>query len=213
MTWGEAAASHLRGGDDAVMAMLVDRLPAMPPASGDALFRSLLNAIVGQQISGRAADTIIGQIIALLGDATPHAVMAARDEDLRGCGLSGAKQRALQDLAARILDGRLDLCALAGLPDEGVAAQLIAVRGIGRWTVDMFLIFGLGRPDVLPVGDYGLRAGARRLYGLETLPGAAELQRLARPWHPYASAATWYIWRYLDTPLRDFPDERLMGGS
>jgi DNA-3-methyladenine glycosylase II len=139
------------------------------------------------------------RVTALLGDPpSAEAIARASDEELRSCGLSAAKQRAIRDLAAHALDGRLDLAALPDMPDEQVVAQLVAVRGIGRWTADMFLIFALGRPDVLPVGDLGVRSAVRASYSLAALPTATELHALAAPWRPYASAATIYLWRSLD---------------
>jgi DNA-3-methyladenine glycosylase II len=114
---------------------------------------------------------------------------------LRPLGLSAAKAQAILDLAARARDGRLPLDRLAQLSDEEIAAGLTAVRGIGVWTAEMFLIFGVGRLDVLPVGDLGLRAGVQERYGLEGLPGALRLREIAEPWRPYRSIATWYVWR------------------
>src|SRR5262249_10501716 len=126
---------------------------------------------------------------------TPRAVLAAPDETLRAAGLSAGKVRALRDLAERVHGGEVPLTKLHTHDDEEVIRLLLPVRGIGRWTAEMFLIFSLVRLDVLPVADYGLRAGARNQYGLEELPGRQELEELAQPWRPYRTIATWYFWR------------------
>ena len=132
-----------------------------------------------------------------VGDAgiTPASMTALGEAGLRPQGLSGSKARAILDLAERVADGRLPLGRLEELNDEDLRARLIAVRGIGDWTADMFLIFGLGRLDILPVGDFGLRAGVKDLFKLEELPGPKQVRELAEPWQPYRSVATWYVWR------------------
>ncbi len=160
-------------------------------------FHVLVRAIIAQMISTAAALTIAGRLEALLGQQgfTPEGLLALDEQRIRSVGLSGAKARALLDLAARVQDGRLPIDDLPRLSDEEAIARLVEVRGIGVWTAEMYLIFSLGRADVLPVGDFGLRAGVRECYGLEELPGRAELRRIAEPWRPYRSIATWYIWR------------------
>ena len=157
----------------------------------------LVRSIVSQLISTAAARTIYGRLEAALGEAgvTPAALIAMGHDDIRKQGLSNAKAQGILDLAGRSSDGRLALDRLAGMSDADIATQLVAVRGIGVWTAEMFLIFGLGRPDVLPVGDLGLRAGIQTVYALEALPNAAEVRRIAEPWAPYRSIATWYMWR------------------
>jgi DNA-3-methyladenine glycosylase II len=162
-------------------------------------FAALVRAIVAQQISTRAANSIRARLEEALAPAgvVPAAVLARPEEMLRGAGLSAAKARSLRDLAEHVHDGRLPLDQLHELTDEDVIACLIPVRGIGRWTAQMFLIFSLGRLDVLPVADLGLRVGVQRQYGLEEVPDTATLERLARPWQPYRSVATWYFWRSL----------------
>ena len=126
---------------------------------------------------------------------TPDTLLALGEEKLRAQGLSSAKTRAILDLSTRTKEGTLPLLALPEMEDQQVIEHLTAVRGIGVWTAEMFLIFCLGRTDVLPVGDLGLRAGVQQQYGLEELPGGAELRQLAEPWRPYRSIATWYMWR------------------
>ncbi len=134
---------------------------------------------------------------------TPKELLAADPEELRGVGLSRAKVAFLRDLAEHVEDGELRLDELAELPDEEVAAQLIAVKGLGPWTVDMFMIFHLGRPDILPVGDLGVRRAAQILHGMDELPTPAELTALAEPWRPYRSLASLYLWRSLDNTPAD----------
>lgn len=125
-------------------------------------------------------------------------VLAASEDDLRSCGLSTAKIRAVHDLALHVIDGRLPLDRFERMPDEAIIEALIAVRGIGPWTAQMFLMFRLGRPDVLPVLDLGVRKGAQRIYRMRKLPDTARLEKVARKWHPWASVASWYCWRVLD---------------
>jgi DNA-3-methyladenine glycosylase II len=165
------------------------------------LFRTLVRSIVSQQLSGAGAAAIMRRVEALFPEEAPMSAagLANLDDDtLRATGLSRAKVAALQDLAAHVLDGRLDLERLDELSDEEVIQELVAVRGIGRWTAEMFLIFSLGRPDVLPVDDYGVRNAVKRAYGLEELPNKRDLTTIATPWHPYCSAASLLLWRSLD---------------
>jgi len=166
----------------------------------DEAYGALLRAIVGQQLSVKAAKTIYDRLCALYGDRTPTpAELIATDPDeLRGVGLSRAKAAYLRDLAEHVEDGELDLERLPELPDDEVSAQLIAIKGLGRWTVDMFLMFHLGRPDILPVGDLGIRRAVQVAYGLEELPDAAELTRIAQPWQPHRTLACLYLWASLD---------------
>jgi DNA-3-methyladenine glycosylase II len=162
-------------------------------------FAALVRSIIAQQISTKAARSIHGRLAEALapGGVVPAAVVAASDEALRGAGLSAAKARSLRDLAERVHGGGLPLDRLHELPDEDVIANLVPVRGIGRWTAQMFLIFSLGRLDVLPTADLGLRVGVQRQYGLAEPPERDALEELARPWQPYRSVATWYFWRSL----------------
>ncbi len=160
-------------------------------------FAALVRSIIAQQISTKAAAAIQGRLVLTLGEPglQPAALLALSDEQLRGAGLSASKARALRDLADKIAAGALPLLHLPDLDDEAVIDLLLPVRGIGRWTAQMFLIFSLGRPDVLPVDDLGLRAGVQRAYALAALPDRAALTELAEPWRPYRSVATWYFWR------------------
>jgi DNA-3-methyladenine glycosylase II len=163
-------------------------------------YGALLRAIVGQQLSTKAARTIFERLTDLFGDRTPspRELLDADPDLLRGAGLSRAKVAYLRDLAEHVEDGELELDKLPELPDEDVAAQLTAIKGLGQWTADMFLIFHLGRPDVLPVGDLGIRRAVQLAYGLEELPAPAELERVAEPWRPDRSLACLYLWRSLD---------------
>jgi DNA-3-methyladenine glycosylase II len=166
----------------------------------DDAYGALLRAIVGQQLSVKAARTIYDRLCALYGDRTPTPaeLIETDPEELRGVGLSRAKASYLRDLAEHVEDGELDLEQLPELPDDEVSAQLIAVKGLGRWTVDMFLMFHLGRPDILPVGDLGIRRAVQIAYGLGDLPDAAELTRIAQPWQPHRTLACLYLWASLD---------------
>jgi 3-methyladenine DNA glycosylase/8-oxoguanine DNA glycosylase len=164
-------------------------------------FEALLRAIVYQQLTGKAAATIFGRLAGLCPRCrpTPAAMLALDDAALRGAGLSRAKVAAVRDLAARALAGEVPGTArLRRLEDEAIVEHLTQIRGIGPWTVQMLLIFRLGRPDVLPVADYGVRNGFRLVYRRPELPTAAELTAHAERWRPYRSVASWYLWRALD---------------
>jgi DNA-3-methyladenine glycosylase II len=162
-------------------------------------FVALTRAIISQQLSTRAAATIAARFDGLSGGLpTPESVGALTDADLRAVGLSGQKVRYIRDLCARVGDGSLPLHALEQLPDDAVIAALTAVKGIGRWTADMFLMFRLHRPDVLPVGDLGIVKAVQRAYRLRGLPTAERLTKIGEPWRPYRSVACWYLWASLD---------------
>jgi DNA-3-methyladenine glycosylase II len=164
-------------------------------------FHALLHAIIAQQLSTKAAKTIEGRFSALFdGDPTPAAVVSVSDEKLRAVGLSGQKLKYIRDLCARILDGSLDLDTLTSLPDDDVITALTSVKGIGRWTAEMFLMFRLHRPDVLPVGDLGIVKAVQRAYKLRALPTPARLTKLGEAWRPYRSVACWYLWASLTAP-------------
>jgi DNA-3-methyladenine glycosylase II len=166
---------------------------------GDA-YGALLRSIVGQQLSTKAARTIFERLTAQFDDRTPtpRELLDADPEAIRAAGLSRPKVSYLRDLAERVEDGELELGRLAELSDEAVAAQLTAVKGLGQWTADMFLIFHLGRPDVLPVGDLGIRRAVQTAYGLDELPDSARLEEIAEAWRPHRSLACLYLWRSLD---------------
>ncbi len=161
---------------------------------------ALGRAIVYQQLSGAAAGTIYKRFVALYDNKFPKpAQLLTTDEPtLRSCGLSGAKAAALKDLAAHVSNQRLQPAKLAHLSDADVLAALLPVRGIGPWSVDMFLMFALSRPDVLPVGDLGVRKGMQKLYRLRQLPTPATMIKRAKPWQPFRSLGSWYMWRVVD---------------
>jgi DNA-3-methyladenine glycosylase II len=158
-------------------------------------FQILAGSIIGQQLSVKAADTIKGRVLRVVSSFTHESFLNVPFESLREAGLSTAKTRYIIDLAHRVNDGRLDFEALTQSSDEAVIVALTEIPGIGRWTAEMFLIFGLQRPNVLALGDAGLKRAVRLLYGEETA-----LQTLAARWSPYCSVASWYLWRHLDAP-------------
>lgn len=177
--------------------------PAFPESAKkrQSHFESLAQAIVYQQLAGAAAATIFGRVCALTpGTRFPKAsdLLALPEASLRGAGLSANKLLALQDLAARSLDGRLPLRSLGRQDDDAILEELVAVRGIGPWTAQMFLMFKLGRLDILAPGDLGLQEGLRRLDGLAERPKPQELERRGAVWAPYRSIASWYLWRLAD---------------
>ena len=198
--WAPALA-HLRRAD-VKLAPVIDRLgaPTITPQK-DAVF-ALARAIVSQQLSSQAAATIFARFLALYPGGkfpTPAALLATEDAALRGAGLSGAKAAAVKDLARHVVERKLVPAQLPKATDAEIAALLLPVRGIGPWSVDMFLMFALARPDVLPVGDLGIKKGMQRHFGLRKLPDADRMTKLAAPWRPYRSVAAWYMWRILET--------------
>ena len=163
-------------------------------------FGMLVRSILSQQISTKAARSIRLRLDELLkpGKVAPDAVAGVTDEQLRSVGLSGQKVRYLRDLTERTLDGRLRLDRIGRLPDEEAIEHLIQVKGIGRWTAQMFLMFSLGRLDVFPHDDLGVRSSIRDLYGLSELPDKQRSHAIAEPWAPYRTVASWYCWRLID---------------
>jgi 3-methyladenine DNA glycosylase/8-oxoguanine DNA glycosylase len=175
-----------------------------PERAGDR-FESLANAIVFQQLHGAAARTIWGRVRGLVdGPFTPAGVLAQSEEALRGAGLSGNKLASLRDLAWKVDTGEVQLERIGRLADHEIVDHLTAVRGIGPWTAQMFLMFNLRRLDVWPTGDYGVRAGYARAFELPAMPSAKELEPLGDALRPYRSLAAWYCWRVADTitPVR-----------
>ena len=165
-------------------------------------YEALVRAIAHQQVHGRAAEAMLNRLIALFpGQDFPHAegVLALPEDALRGCGFSGAKQAAIRDIALKSVGGLVpSRAAAARLSDEELIQRLVALRGVGRWTVEMLLIFTLGRPDILPVDDFGVREGYRLAAGLEAQPKPKALAEIGLAWAPYRSAAAWYLWRAAD---------------
>ena len=165
-------------------------------------FDSLVSAVAHQQLNGTAAATILGRFRALFPRKrfpTARQIGDVSDEALRACGFSYAKIAAIRDIAAKTLDGTVPTSrAIQKMPDAEIIERLVQVRGVGRWTVEMLLIFKLGRPDVLPADDFGVRSGARIAFGLAEMPTPKELLAMGEPWHPHATTAAWYLWRAAD---------------
>lgn len=197
------ACAHLTGADPA-LGQLIVRAGAfqLRPEPTQSLFAALVESIVYQQLSGKAAETILGRVIALFAPKrfpTPGDIIAISPERLRGAGLSAAKTAALKDLAARTLDGTVPTMArVRRMGDEEIIERLTLVRGIGRWTVEMLLMFRLGRPDVLPLGDLGVRKGFALTFRKRGLPEPEAVRRRAERWRPYRTVASWYLWRALE---------------
>jgi DNA-3-methyladenine glycosylase II len=189
---------------DPVLAAIIRKKGAcgIKPGREADIFCGLVEAIVSQQLSTRAAATIYGRLCALLpgsGVPTPQGLLPLSDEALRGVGLSRQKASYMRDLTQKVLDGSLQTDSLATLSDEEVIAELTKIKGIGRWTAEMILIFRLGRPDVLPVDDLGIVKAVRTAYRLRKTPDAARLLRIGERWRPYRSVASWYLWASLDS--------------
>jgi DNA-3-methyladenine glycosylase II len=198
----QAAVRHLTSSDP-VMARVVDLVGPcrFRPAADATHFHHLTRAIVYQQLSTKAAATIFGRVLALCGGTLePAAILAQSDNALRAAGLSGQKTRYVKDLAVHTRDALLPLERVDAMDDDGVIAALTRVKGIGVWSAQMFLIFRLGRLDVLPVLDLGIRKGVQRAYGLRRLPAPRYVERLGKRWSPFATIASWYLWRLLDEP-------------
>ncbi len=176
------------------------------------LYEALIRAIAHQQLHGRAAEAILGRFAALFPGEVfplPDAVMATADLALRGCGFSGSKIAAIRDICAKALDGTIPTRRQsARLSDDALIERLTSIRGVGRWTVEMLLIFTLGRPDVLPVDDFGVREGYRVLHGLEVQPKPRALAEIGLIWSPFRSVATWYLYRAAEEARRQAPVSR-----
>ena len=197
------AASQALAQADPALGDVIARVgpPEIRFGRGATVFESVLRSVVYQQLSGKAAGTIYGRVRALFPQEAPApgALLALDPEVLRGAGLSRAKTAAAFDLAQKTVDGELpDAGALAAMPDEEVARRLVAVRGVGPWTAQMVMLFDLGRPDVWPTGDLGVRRGVQVLDGLDALPDPAYLETRAERWTPWRSVAAWYLWRLAD---------------
>ena len=202
MSMFEAAQHHIAS-NCPKFAALIERVGPRTPSNDDGRppYAKLVRAIAHQQLNGRAAETIFGRFLALFpGDDFPHPdhVLAQSDEALRGVGFSFSKIAAIRDIAAKTLDGVVpDREELKTLSDEEAIARLVSIRGVGRWTVEM-LLMNMGRSDILPVDDFGVREGYRILHGLEAQPKPKALGEIGQPWAPYRSTASWYLWRAAD---------------
>jgi len=201
----EQAHQHIAATDPRIAALIARSTPYnIKPASLIRPFDALAESIAYQQLSGKAAATIFGRVRALYPRRkylNPREILATPDESFRAAGLSRSKIAALKDLAAKTIDGTVPSGrAIVRMTDEEIIARLITVRGIGRWTVEMLLLFDLGRPDVWPVDDYGVRKGFAKSFGRRRLPTPKQLMKFGEKWRPYRSIAAWYFWRALDVP-------------
>ena len=205
------ALSHLRRVDP-VIGRVIDVVGPcrwIPRAEGTH-FDALVRAIVYQQLSGKAAATIHGRLKALFGgrDPTPAELLAVSEDALRGVGLSRQKLGYIRDLAAHVASGELPIDNLHELDDDALTEALVRVKGIGKWTAQMFLMFRLGRPNVLPELDLGIQNGVQRAYGLRARPKPKDILRIGQNWAPHASVAAWYLWRVLEVPTWDTPRKK-----
>jgi DNA-3-methyladenine glycosylase II len=197
----QAAADHLAA-HDPKLAKVIASVGLSTFTAHREYYRALGDSIIGQQLSVKAASTIKTRFRDLFGGdfPAPEAILAKSVEELRTAGLSGAKANYIRDLAQHIVDGKVVFDRLDEQSNEEIIKELTAVKGIGEWTVHMFLMFCMGRLDVLAVGDLGVRSGIKKLYDLDELPSPAEVTAIAKKygWHPYESVACWYVWRFLD---------------
>ena len=194
----DAALAHLRGAD-LKLGAVIDRVGAYDAPRRSDPYAALVRAILFQQLAGAAANAIQRKFFALYGPdgvpPSPPQLLETTDELFRGAGISRQKMGYLRDLAAHVADGRLQLGELPALSDVEVIERVTAVKGLGEWSAHMFLMFHLGRPDVLPVGDLGVRHGMRITYGLPELPTPKQASEIGAPWAPFRSVGSWYMWR------------------
>src|SRR5579884_1247298 len=193
------AISHLRAADP-VMAAIIERVGPFRLQLREPEFGTLVRSIVYQQLSGRVASKILERLIGAMpeGRLTAEGILALSPEQMRAVGLSGQKSAYLRDLAEKTISGDVDFPALPSLADDEVIEHLTRVKGVGVWTAHMFLIFALGRPDVLPTGDLGVRSAMKKAYRMRALPKPERMEKIARRWKPYSSVASWYLWRSLE---------------
>jgi DNA-3-methyladenine glycosylase II len=192
------AVNHLKKSDP-VLCAIIERVGPCRLQLSPADFSNLAETIVYQQLNGKAADVIFTRFAKLAGEPlTPEGILRLSDEQLRSVGLSKQKSAYLKDLAAKTAAGLLDFARLPGLSDEEVIEHLTQVKGIGVWTAHMFLMFSLGRQNVLPTGDYGVQTAIKKHYKKRKLPKPKDMEKIARAWEPYRSVACWYMWRSLD---------------
>src|SRR5712692_2275261 len=184
---------------DHILRAIIERVGPCRMEYGDPEFHSLAEAIVYQQLNGKAAVTIFKRFAALAGEPlTPEGILKLSEAQLRSVGLSKQKSSYLRDLAAKTHEGKLDFGRLPKLSDDEVIEHLTQVKGIGVWTAHMFLMFALRRPNVLPTGDYGVQVAVKKHYKKRKLPKPKDMERIAKCWEPYRSIACWYLWRSLD---------------
>ena len=192
------AINHLKKSDP-VLAAIIEKIGPCKIQFGEPTFHSLAEAILYQQLNGKAAVTIFNRFTALAGDPlTPEGILKLTDTQMRGVGLSKQKTSYLRDLSEKTKAGLLEFERLPELSDQEVSEHLTQVKGIGVWTAHMFLMFTLRRPDILPTGDYGVQAAIKKHYGKRKWPKPAVMEKIAKPWAPYRSIACWYLWKSLD---------------
>ena len=192
------AINHLKKSDP-IIREIINRVGPYRIEYGDPVFHSLAEAIVYQQLNGKAAFTIFKRFAALAGEPlTPEGIMRVTDQQMRSAGLSKQKTSYLRDLAQRTHHGELNFSGLANLSDEEVIEHLTQVKGIGVWTAHMFLMFSLRRPNVLPTGDFGVKMAIKKHYKKRKPPNPKQMEKIAKCWEPYRSVACWYLWRSLD---------------
>ena len=194
----QPAIRHLKKSDP-VMAEIIERVGPCRMTFGEPTFHALAEAILYQQLNGKAAVTIFNRFTALAGDPlTPEGILKLTEAQMRGVGLSRQKTAYLRDLAEKTKAGLLEFERLPELPEEEAIAHLTQVKGVGVWTAHMFLMFTLQRPDILPTGDYGVQAAIKKHYKKRKWPRPAVMEKIAKPWAPYRSIACWYLWKSLD---------------
>jgi len=192
------AINHLKKSDP-VLRAIIERVGPFRMEYGPPEFHSLAEAIVYQQLNGKAAVVIFNRFAALAGEPlTPAGIVKLTDEQMRSVGLSKQKSSYLRDMAERAMSGQLDFSKLHEMPDEEVIKHLTQVKGVGVWTAQMFLMFTLRRPNVLPTGDFGVQSAIKRHYNKRKLPKPAQMEKLAKSWEPYRSIACWYLWKSMD---------------
>jgi DNA-3-methyladenine glycosylase II len=204
LSYAEEAIAHLRSADP-IMAAIIDRVGPLKINYRRERFPALVQAIIFQQLAGRAAQTIHDRFVLAIGGGipTPEAVLAASDEALRGAGLSRGKMAYIRDLASHVQGRLLDFKRFPQMTDDEVVAHLTRVKGIGRWTAEIFMMFNLRRPDILPVDDLGVRMAVMKAYGLPVPPPPKELREFGERWKPHRTAAAWYLWRSLQSVTVD----------
>ena len=193
------AINHLKKSDP-VLSAIIEKVGPCKIEYGDPSFASLAEAIVYQQLNGKAALTIFNRFADLAGrPLTPHGILKLTEPQMRSAGLSKQKLSYIRSLAELTHSGELDFARLPDMPDDEVIAHLTEVKGVGTWTAQMFLMFSLRRPDVLPTGDFGIQTAIRKYYRKRKMPKPAEMEKIAKPWSPYRTFACWYLWKSLDT--------------
>ena len=193
-----AAVRHLKQSDP-ILCAIIDRIGPYRMEYGPPEFHSLAEAIIYQQLNGKAAVTIFNRFADLAGKPlTPEGILKLTDEQMRSVGLSKQKSSYLRDMAQRAARGELDFTRLADMTDDAVIEHLTQVKGVGVWTAHMFLMFTLRRPNVLPTGDFGIRMAIKKHYRKRKLPNPAQMEKIAKCWEPYRSVACWYLWKSMD---------------